>query len=164
MGSIRGRDNYGTFLNATASRPAPGPTQPPIQWVQGALTPEVKRLGRDADHSPPSTAEVKNMWSYTSTPQYVFMAWWSVKHESTRTALPLFFLPSFLSSLFFLLYSSPFLFLQLSFSLYFASCFPPFIISFFLKRYWHGLQSDILYRRSAARLLRGLPPFVNREP
>jgi len=24
--------------------------------------------GREADHSPPSSAEVKNAWSYTSTP------------------------------------------------------------------------------------------------
>jgi len=30
-------------------------------------------LCREADHSPPSSAEVKNAWSYTSTPQYVFM-------------------------------------------------------------------------------------------
>jgi hypothetical protein len=28
----------------------------------------VKRSGRDADHSPPSSAEVKSVWSYTSTP------------------------------------------------------------------------------------------------
>jgi hypothetical protein len=30
--------------------------------------PGVKRLGREADHSSPSNAEVKNEWSYTSTP------------------------------------------------------------------------------------------------
>jgi hypothetical protein len=28
-----------------------------------------------------SSAEVKNAWSYTSTPQYVFMAWCLVKHR-----------------------------------------------------------------------------------
>jgi hypothetical protein len=28
----------------------------------------VKRPGREADHSPPSSAEVKNAWSYTFTP------------------------------------------------------------------------------------------------
>jgi hypothetical protein len=32
----------------------------------------VKRPGSEADHSPPSSAEVKKAWSYTSTPQYVF--------------------------------------------------------------------------------------------
>jgi hypothetical protein len=32
----------------------------------GALSPKVKRPGRAADHSPPSTAEVKNAWSSTS--------------------------------------------------------------------------------------------------
>jgi hypothetical protein len=36
-----------------------GPTQPPIQWVWGALSLGVKRPGREADHSPPSSAEVK---------------------------------------------------------------------------------------------------------
>jgi hypothetical protein len=30
--------------------------------------PGVKRPGREADHSPPSSVEVKNAWSYTSTP------------------------------------------------------------------------------------------------
>jgi hypothetical protein len=44
--------------------------QPPIQWVPGALLPGVK-----ADHSPPTTAEVKKMWAYTSTPPYVFVAY-----------------------------------------------------------------------------------------
>jgi hypothetical protein len=36
-----------------------GPTQPPIQWVPGALSLGVKWPGREADHSPPSSAEVK---------------------------------------------------------------------------------------------------------
>jgi hypothetical protein len=45
-----------------------GPTQPPIQWVPGALSLGVKWPGREVDHSPPSSAEVKNEWSYTSTP------------------------------------------------------------------------------------------------
>jgi hypothetical protein len=35
---------------------------------------EVKRLGREADRSPPTSAEVKKMWIYTSTPQYAFMS------------------------------------------------------------------------------------------
>jgi hypothetical protein len=64
----------GIFLFPSASRTALGPTQPPIQWVPGALSLRVKWPGREADHSPPSNAEVKNAWSYTSTPQCVFMA------------------------------------------------------------------------------------------
>jgi hypothetical protein len=48
---------------AAASRPALGPTQPPIQWVQGALSPGVKRSGREVDHSPAPSDEVKNAWS-----------------------------------------------------------------------------------------------------
>jgi hypothetical protein len=28
-----------------------------------------------------SSAEVKNTWSYTSTPPYDFMAWYLVKHR-----------------------------------------------------------------------------------
>jgi hypothetical protein len=39
-----------------------------IQWVPGALSLGVKRPGREADNPPPSNAEVKNAWSYTSTP------------------------------------------------------------------------------------------------
>jgi hypothetical protein len=43
-------------------------TQPPIQWVPGAIFTGIKRPGREVDHSPPSSAEVKKMWIYTSTP------------------------------------------------------------------------------------------------
>jgi hypothetical protein len=48
------------FLFTTASRPALGPTQPPIQWILGDFPPSVKRPDREADHSPPSSAEVKS--------------------------------------------------------------------------------------------------------
>jgi hypothetical protein len=47
------------FLFCTASRTALEPTQPPIQGVLGTLSLEVKRPGREADHSPPSSVEVK---------------------------------------------------------------------------------------------------------
>jgi hypothetical protein len=57
-----------------SSRPALGLTQAPIQWVPEALSPRVKRQEREADHSPPASAEVKKMWIYTSTPPYAFMA------------------------------------------------------------------------------------------
>jgi hypothetical protein len=49
------------FTLASVSRPALGPTQPPVQWVPGVLSPGGKaRPGRDADHSSPSSAEVEN--------------------------------------------------------------------------------------------------------
>jgi hypothetical protein len=35
------------------------PIKPPNQWVPGALSLGVKRLGREADHSPPSSAKAK---------------------------------------------------------------------------------------------------------
>jgi hypothetical protein len=57
--------------------------QPPIQWEPGALSLVVKLPGREADHSPPSGAKVKNSWSYTSTPRYAFMARCSVKEQGS---------------------------------------------------------------------------------
>jgi hypothetical protein len=38
-----------------------------LQCVLGAHSPEVKWLKCDADHPPPSTAEVKTVWSCAST-------------------------------------------------------------------------------------------------
>jgi hypothetical protein len=66
-----------TFLFATTTRPALGPTQTPIQWVLGAPSPGVKWIGCETDHSPPYSVEVKNEWSYTSTP-HVFMVWYLI--------------------------------------------------------------------------------------
>jgi hypothetical protein len=40
-----------------------------------------KRLGREADHSPLSSAEIKNACSYTSIPPYVFMVLCLAKHR-----------------------------------------------------------------------------------
>jgi hypothetical protein len=57
------------LLVGTSPKSTLGPTQPPIQCEPGALSPEIKRLGREADHSPPSSAEVKNSWSYIPIPR-----------------------------------------------------------------------------------------------
>jgi hypothetical protein len=43
----------------------------------GDLSQRVKQQGREANHSPPTSAKAKKIWIYTSTPPYVF-----------RTALP----------------------------------------------------------------------------
>jgi hypothetical protein len=53
--SFPGREKFFSL-----SMPALGPTQAPIQWVPAALSPGVKRRGREAGHSPPSSVEVKN--------------------------------------------------------------------------------------------------------
>jgi hypothetical protein len=52
------RRGLGIFLFTTAFRTALGPTYP-IHWVPDAFSLGVKRPGREADHSPPSSAEVK---------------------------------------------------------------------------------------------------------
>jgi glutathionyl-hydroquinone reductase len=45
----------------------------------------LKRSERGTDHSVASSAEVKNVWSYTSIPPYAFMAWCSVKRRDSLT-------------------------------------------------------------------------------
>lgn len=49
------------------------PTQSHFQRVPVALSPGVKRMRYKADHSPPTTAEVKDTGIYTSTPAYALM-------------------------------------------------------------------------------------------
>jgi hypothetical protein len=53
------KKSIGTTFPFTASRLALGPTQPPVLWVPGALFVGIKRSGREANHSPPSSAEVQ---------------------------------------------------------------------------------------------------------
>jgi hypothetical protein len=64
----------------TFSASAPLPTKPLVGvkhiWSNGPLQgsfPRGKWLGHETDHSPLSSAEVKNTCIYTSTPPYVFM-------------------------------------------------------------------------------------------
>jgi hypothetical protein len=80
------QEMLGIFLFTTVFRTALEPTQSPIQWVLEALSLGVNLPGREADHLPPSTAEVKNAWRYTSTPQFVFMAWCLVQHRDNFTS------------------------------------------------------------------------------
>jgi hypothetical protein len=95
----------GIFLFSTASRPSLGPTQPPIQRVTGFLSSGVKRLGREADDSPPSSVEVKNEWRYTSTPNYVLMPRCLVKHRDNFnfTFTGLYFVTATLRKMFIIL-------------------------------------------------------------
>jgi hypothetical protein len=72
LDSRRGLRN---FLFITGSRTVLGPAQPPIQWLPGAVSLVVKRSVREADHSPPSNAEIKNAWGYTSVPPVHINEW-----------------------------------------------------------------------------------------
>jgi len=61
------QQGLGIFL-FTTSDTALGLNHPPIQWVPRAFSLGVKWPGHEADHTPPSSAGVKNAWSYTSLP------------------------------------------------------------------------------------------------
>jgi len=65
QGSNPTRENK-FFSFSEMSRPALGPFQPLIQWVQGFL-PGRKLAEAWFDHSPPSSAWIKNEWSYAFT-------------------------------------------------------------------------------------------------
>jgi len=58
-------------------------TQHPNQWVPECLLKGIKRPKREANQSPSSSAEIRNTWSYTSTPPYVFMARCLVKDRTS---------------------------------------------------------------------------------
>jgi hypothetical protein len=47
----------------------------PTSYPMGTVgsSPGVKRPGSEVDHSLPTSAEVKKMWIYASTPPYTFM-------------------------------------------------------------------------------------------
>jgi len=59
----------------------------PAPYITGTRCsyPGVKWPGHEADHSSPSSAEVRNVWGYTSTPPYIFMAWYLVMHRDNFT-------------------------------------------------------------------------------
>jgi len=56
---VRFSVGMGNFLFEIMTRPALEPTQPPIQWILGALSLGIKAPGSETDHSPRSIAEVK---------------------------------------------------------------------------------------------------------
>lgn len=68
------------FLFVTKSKPAVDPTQPPVQWYRGYFV-RCNAASRRTNHSPPSSVEVKNSWSYTSTSTYVFITWCLIKYK-----------------------------------------------------------------------------------
>jgi hypothetical protein len=103
------------FLSATttASKPSLRPTEPPIQWVPGTLSLGIKRLGREANHSPSSSAEVKEwvepclrspirlhgvvlIWSTGTTLLYLTLSTTAQKYTTGSTKLHVsIFIPNF---------------------------------------------------------------------
>jgi hypothetical protein len=69
------------FHSSISCRPALGSTELLFQWVPGATPPTdtkgafsgAKRQGHEADRLPPTIAEDKKTWIYTSTPPHAFM-------------------------------------------------------------------------------------------
>jgi len=71
-------------LFATAFRTSLVSPQPPTQMGNG-----VKRPGCEADHSPPTSTEIKNAWNYTAIHPYIFMGWCLIKHRTRLHGLVL---------------------------------------------------------------------------
>jgi hypothetical protein len=86
VGVVTGYGQDGRWVGVRVSvgaRIFSSPRLPDRSWGPSSLLsngyrrlfpPGVKRPGRQADRSPPTSAEVKNMWIYTSAAPYAFMA------------------------------------------------------------------------------------------
>jgi hypothetical protein len=85
----RGSGNRENSVFFTTSIPALGPTQPPIQWVSGHFP---RGGGREADHWPPSSAEIKKAWSHTYTPPTYL--WRVIQFEHRNTFFFIFYTPT----------------------------------------------------------------------
>jgi hypothetical protein len=67
------------------------PPRPDRLWVQPSLIYNgyqsslsgIRRPGPEANHQPPCSSKVKNACSYTSTPPYVCVTWFLVKHTDS---------------------------------------------------------------------------------
>jgi len=66
---VRWQRDQSTIPNRSRAKPPHwpwGPKQRPIQRVPGVVSSRVRWPRHEADHSPPSNAEVKDVWSYNS--------------------------------------------------------------------------------------------------
>jgi hypothetical protein len=80
-GSIPGRERRGIFSPRRYVQTGSGTHSASSTLLYlGLLSPGVKRLGREANHSAPSSAELKDAWSYASAFQYNYVEQYLVKH------------------------------------------------------------------------------------
>jgi len=67
------------FLFSKTYRPIQGPTQSPIQWTAGVLSPMVKWLRCETDYPPPPTAKLRMsatiylLSPHTTLPSYLLL-------------------------------------------------------------------------------------------
>jgi hypothetical protein len=79
MATGYGLDDRGVGVRVpVGSRIFSSPRRPDRLWGPSSLLSNryqvVNQPGREADHSPPTSAEVKKMWIYTSTTPHAFTA------------------------------------------------------------------------------------------
>jgi hypothetical protein len=77
-GSIPGKDNGFSFHHCIQAAYEARPSYP--VGTRDCFT-RVTRPRHKTDHSPPPSAQVINMWSYTFTPLYIILAWCWIKHS-----------------------------------------------------------------------------------
>lgn len=77
------------FLFSTASRPAVGPTHPPIQWIPAAISPEDKAAWTRRSALISIQCRGQQQWIYTFTVLYVFMTCCSFNY--TQRKIRIFF-------------------------------------------------------------------------
>jgi hypothetical protein len=70
MAGVRFSAGKEIFLFPTGSIPDLGPGQSLIQWIPGGLSPGVNWPEGEADHSSPSSAEIKNGGAIPPFPIY----------------------------------------------------------------------------------------------
>jgi hypothetical protein len=76
---IPGRGKRFSLFKNVHSSPGANTTSYSMDVMDSFLRGKVSRA--KVDHSSPSSAEIKNAWSYTSIPSYVFLVWCLIKHR-----------------------------------------------------------------------------------
>jgi hypothetical protein len=75
MTGVQYLTSAGIFLFAITNQPPLEHTKPSIKRVLGVLLSGVKQFKHTADHSLPSSDEVRNVQTFTSTPPYILIVW-----------------------------------------------------------------------------------------